>query len=214
MILKGLSKYDVTLKSREINVVSLHPRFKNRIMRYHDVKQTKYWYLVADDGKKYTTSEGKLRFLLSHPTVSFNDLDCRGNKISFRSSDGMVIPMGRTIGNRRFDVFRDYDDAIETILIMKRYSKGDVAQLYDFCESRKREAVTKVSRLKGICQQRVESAWEEALMLLDDKVRKFNVRRIIPLYALLCQQLRVAVEKRGRTLRITGHSHTDTSAII
>lgn len=202
MILKGLSQYDVSIEHGEVVVKSLHFRFRNRKMRYYDAKKTKYWFFVGDDGAKHSFSEGKLRFLLGHPGISFLDLDCRGNKISFRSSNGSVIPMGQTLGNRRYDVFLDYDDAMETLLIMKRYSLGDVSAIYDFCERRKNDAIAAVARLRGVTFARVESAWEDALLLLDAKLVKFNVRRIVPLYCLLCQQLRNAVTARSRTMRL------------
>ncbi len=101
-----------------------------------------------------------------------------------------------------FSVFRDIDDVLETVLIMKAAADGDVTFIYPLIESLKKNAVNTVRFFGGprpsvkVLRESLEDAGE----LFMKTIKECNFRMILPLYARFCSCLITAAGKKSKTL--------------
>jgi len=90
-------------------------------------------------------------------------------------------------------VFRDIDDALETVLRVKAYREGDVAPMIQWVESSRSAAISTVAKVCCAPYGRVTDLFDAATERFYRQLDKFNVRRIMPLFAMLCKCIKQEV---------------------
>lgn len=184
MRIKGLSKYDVSDIDGKLVVRGLSRGGVRKAGRYGT------YVLITDKGKAKSMSTGQLRFLLRHPELSADDVIPSIHRMRF-GCDGTVKGLYEDKRQRRpRTAFRDVDDVLATVLIMKAAAAGDVGYLYRFISEHRDEAL-EVASAKGGCFRRdMREIMPEAEEAFVADVTNANFRMIKPLFAIYVNAIR------------------------
>lgn len=148
--------------------------------------------LKGDDGKVRVYCDNVLRFYLKNqelPALCNNFV--RKTRV-YLSDDGDILSALKLKG--RWDVFRGIDDALETVMILKAYDEGDSGPLQQWLIEARKNACYAITKFGKAGLKTAESCMDDAEELFMQQVRNYNVKRILPLFAMLCKCLRVQIE--------------------
>lgn len=200
--LKGLSKYTLSIIDNSLIV-----RGNNRTLKGNIRSGRAVYTLRCDDGKVRRYADNVLRFYLKN-----QELPVLCNNLVYKtrvylSDDGDILPALKLKG--RWDVFRGIDDALETVLILKAYEEGDRGPLLEWLIEARKNACYAITKFGKVGLKTAENCMDDAEELFMEQVRNYNVKRILPLFAMLCKCLRVQVDfAKGKNLPYKDEIHT------
>lgn len=206
--LKGLSQYRFSVIENRLIVQS-----RTRTMKGTLRSGRIFYFLKCDDGKKRMYGDNVLRFYLKH-----KELPALCNNLVYKtrvylSDDGDILPALKLKG--RWDVFRGIDDALETVLILKAYEEGDRGPLLEWLIEARKNACYAITKFGKVGLKTAENCMDDAEELFMEQVRNYNVKRILPLFAMLCKCLRVQVDfAKGKNLPYKDEIHTERCSRI
>lgn len=186
--LKGLSQYRLSIVDGRVVVNNGKRTTKGTLG-----SGGRYIYkLKGDDGKIRLYAENVLRFYMKNtdlPALCNNFV--RKTRV-YLSDDGDILPALKLKG--RWDVFRGIDDALETVLVLKSYNEGDKGPLLEWMMEARKNACHAITKFGKVGFKLAESCMDEAEELFMEQIRNYNVKRILPLFSMLCKCLRVQIE--------------------
>lgn len=203
MIIKGISRYDVTENKGKINVRNLKT---GRVLKIRDTSTSPNYYVRIDsDTPEYKCfSPGFLRFLIKNPELDARTISPVNDQVRF-TEDGSVIDLHESAGRKKpYNSFKDVDDALTTVIIMKAASSGDLNFVYNFIIKYRNDAIMKVAHLEDASLEKVRLHSADGEELFIRQLRTANCQRIIPLFAWLCKCIRVAyLENKRRFVQMS-----------
>lgn len=198
--IKGLSRYYFIETGNELVVISR--KTGSKLKKRHDG----YYTLKVDSEKRWYKhySEGFLKFLLKNPEIDALQINPKDLKITFNSDGTVRSYKGKGEKKKPYHIFKDVDDAISTVLIMKAAQKGDLCLLYEFINENKVYAAYTTAKILKIDPKRIIRFSNESVDLFIEQVKTAHCGKIIPLYAWLCKCFKIEFLKSSKTLRILG----------
>lgn len=194
MKLKGLSKYIFDMQDGRIVVKNINNRPLKGIM-LRDCR--KIYTLMCDNGKKRNYGENVLAFYYNNPHLpalcnNFNTTEVHLNK------DGEIITDFHRA--RRYDVFGSIDEALETVLLIKQYQQGDVSAILTWLKEARENAMYTVTKFGHCSLSKAKSCLDGADNRFLSQLETFNVRRIMPLFAMYCKCLKQEIIQQKNSL--------------
>lgn len=184
MKLKGLSKYIFNMSDRRIIVKNLnkHP-LKGKVLRDY----RKIYTLVCDDGKKRDYGENVLVFYYNNPHLPALCNNFNATGVHFNKDGEIITDFHRA---RRYDVFGSIDEALETVLLIKSYQQGNVSPILTWLTEARNNAIYTVTKFGHCSMGKAKLCLDGADMRFWQQLETFNVRRIMPLFAMYCKCLK------------------------
>lgn len=181
--LKGLSRYRFKVGSSGLVVESK----SNGVLKGSERRgwRLKTFHLRGDDGRYRNYRTETLMFYVNNPELPAlcTDLCHRGGV--HLSADGKLISDFHP--SRRFDVFRDINDALETVLLIKAYQEGDMVPVMMWVNRSRAAAVRVITKYRREGYEIVENCLAGGEARFYSQLRDMNVKRIMPLFAMLCK---------------------------
>lgn len=197
MILNGLSRYDISEHKGKLQVRNLKT---GRLLKFRvTTTSPNYCMRVDSDTPVYKCfSTGFLRFLINNPEIDAQTISPVNDQVRF-TDDGRVIDLHECSGRKKpYNSFKDIDDALTTVIIMKAASTGDLNFVYNFIMENRDNAIVKVAHLEDTSIDLVRLHSDEGEELFIRQLRTANCQRIIPLFAWLCKCIRVTYLENKR----------------
>lgn len=182
--LKGLSRYTFDMNDGRIIVRNLDGRILHGTV-WPD--QRTVYTLLCDDKKKRRYKEGTLAFYFNNPQLPAlcNNFNVTGVHLS---QSGEVITDFHPA--RKYDVFGSIDDALETLLLVKSYKQGDKYPMFLWMKQARDNALYTVTKFRHYGFERAKACLDGADMRFLSQLETFNIRRIMPLFAMYCKCLK------------------------
>lgn len=185
VMLRGFPKYRVGCD--ESGTVRVWSMTYKRIIPFTEDKPGYFSVRIYDEtGKPRRLTHGVVAFLFRHPDLRWHDVDFTGYTMTH---DGEVVEKAGKTHAARYTVFRSIDDALETCILIKEFTEGNIAPVYDFIHEQKDRAICAAARRRAVKPENMELIFDEAVEMFLDKLTIFNVNYIKPLFSLLCQCL-------------------------
>lgn len=193
--LKGFPKYRVGRdENGTVRVWSI--RFK-RLLRYTESSPGVRSVLMSDfQGVERRLTQGAVTFLLEHPAIGWHDLDLTRYMIT---PDGRLASRTGLRYRRQYSLFQSVDDALDTCIMIKEFTEGNLKPVYSLIHTSKEAAIGLTSRLCRWSPVRLEEVWDDAVDLFLSQLRDMNIRQVKPLFGWLCTCLRTTYRKRRHT---------------
>lgn len=198
MKIKGLENYEVFFDEGVIKVWSLVSR------KWIKKKEgSAPGFCLCTDGATRHFSPGFLRFLMLHPDMDARHISPTENRIKF-AEDGTVMDLYGEDRKKRYSCFRDVDDAIATVILMKSAESGDLTYIYMFVRKNRNSAIWTVARLLKTTPTKVMECVEDGEERFIKQLTTAHCESIIPLYAWLCRCIKTVVLEKRRLVSVEG----------
>ncbi|MCM1555872.1 MAG: hypothetical protein NC048_10335 [Bacteroides sp.] len=201
MKIKDLPNYEIDIKDGRLTVYSLSHRKTMKLRSYRN--RTPGYALQAKKGEQMRTvwvSACTLRILMNRPDLSIWDLYGTGESRAAILEKRKRYGGDNDLPRFRGDTFRNIDDAMETLQLLKRAQEGEITPLVCFLHGARTGAVNTVSGFTGIPPARVDLYFEEAEQKFLEQVKTLRVQRIMPLYPWLCKCLKAVCKEKRATV--------------
>lgn len=193
--LKGLGKYRFEITDN--GLVVTHVRLGHKLKGQAAAHSQRVYMLTCDDGKLRRYGENVLMYYCKNPQLPALCNNFLGYGVRF-SADGQ--PLAEPKNHRRYDVFESIDDALETVMLVRAYQHGDVGPMLVWMKDARPRAVDAVTKFGKCGRKRAEECLEGGEDRFLKQLETFNVRRIMPLFAMLCKCLKVEIMNRLQIL--------------
>ena len=190
----GLSRYRFSIQNDRVVVRSLR-----RGVLCGEPKVRRY-LLTGDDGKYKNYPEKVLRFYMKNPhlpALCNNVFKASGIRLN---DDGDITNDFRQ--KQRRNEFKSIDDALETVFLIKSFNQGDEGPVREWMKEAGPDAAATLARNGHFAYSRLLDCIDEAEEMFMDQLKRFNVQRIMPLFAMYCKCLQTTAKKKSsRELR-------------
>lgn len=193
--LEGLGKYRFEITDN--GLVVTHVRLGHKLKGQAAAHSQRVYMLTCDDGKLRRYGENVLIYYCKNPQLPALCNNFLGYGVRF-SADGQ--PLTEPKNHRRYDVFESIDDALETVMLVRAYQHGDVGPMLVWMKDARPRAVDAVTKFGKCGRKRAEECLEGGEDRFLKQLETFNVRRIMPLFAMLCKCLKVEIMNRLQIL--------------
>lgn len=196
MILKGLSRYDVTDDGVTVEVRSTSSG--NRLTLGFSG-----FNLIVDNGERKCFSQKWLRFFMKNPNLDICSMQRRRGDGKMLDSEGNLRKKEEPV-ERRYTSFTSPEDALRTALAMVEVARGNLMPVYDWLDDRTRgKAAYTVAKLLHTHRDRVMPYLDEAEEEFLDRMGRGAFTVIKPLFSMFCMVLK-GCYLTGERRRVTG----------
>ena len=120
-------------------------RFKRLFLRYTESSPGVRSVLMSDfQGVVRRLTQGAVTFLLEHPAIGWHDLDLTRYMIT---PDGRIASRTGLRYRRQYSLFQSVDDALDTCIMIKEFTEGNLKPIYNLIHTSKEAAIGLTSRL-------------------------------------------------------------------
>lgn len=190
--LKGLSRYEFKVVNERLVIRNSKGMF---LSGHSHTDGNLYYRLLADDGKYKSYTEKTLRFYIANPQFPAYINNLTKKTGIHLTDDGTLITDFKR--KRRYNVFSDLNDAMNTLLLIKSWQNGDKTPVLLWLKDARINARYTLARFG---HRRVTACLDAAEERFKNQLNNYNVQRIMPLFAMFCKCIKVEMLNRKKEI--------------